>query len=291
MIIGYGRPEVLVPKILEKLQGEIEAVWAQEEVTVEEMTMLDNLRGNLAKVKIGSETGVQLKLSDSKVFIPVDQLPYERKKNPDVYTSFRKKVEGLGIERGGMIVEPLKTTTTLDPGSQSKGVKIAIGKDDIKLKSMPHVKMGSIEVGKGQGGFISPSSDLNTVEGMYAKLVKPLLDNPPIAGWSSLAKDDKLPAFPGPSPIPFDGGEASALARLEDYVGHADNAGQKWVGGHKAKHYKATRNGLVGEGFSTKFSGFFALGCLSAREVGWRVGELLEYEGRNKDTYNNVYCE
>lgn len=294
LIIGYGRPEILVPKLLGAVEGAIEGVWAQEEVTVEETTMLDNLREKLRRSNRegeGGTRGIKLELNDSKVFVPLARLPFEREKTPDVYTSFRKKVEGLGVERGGMIVEPLKTTSDTSGGTDGKDLTISIGQEGVKLKPLPKIDLESIELEQRKGGFLSSSSEINTLEGLFSKLVKPLMDHPPIAGWSQTVISDQPPEFPECSPIPFEGGEIAALQRLEDYVGHADADGQKWVGGEKAKHYKATRNGLVGEGFSTKFSGFFALGCLSAKEVGWRVGELLEYEGRNKDVYNNVYCE
>lgn len=280
LIIGHGRPEVIVPKIIAALtQGggeEVSGVYAQEEITVEEANMLDRLRDNLRS------QNVELVLNDSKVAIPVHHLPFARAKVPDVYTNFRKKVEGLGVERGGMLVEPDQTTESAGP--HGKDVK------PTKLKPIPDLSLDKLELGEGQGGFLSRDV---TLEEMYAKLVGPLLDSPPIGGWSSTVSGDKPPAFPNNSPIPFDGGEESALARLDDYVGHAPgkNGDGKWVNGSKARNYKATRNGMVGEAFSTKFSEFFSLGCLSAREVGWRVGELLEHVGRDKDTYNNVYCE
>lgn len=62
-----------------------------------------------------------------------------------------------------------------------------------------------------------------------------------------------------------------------------------FVGGSKAGHervdhliesgsmssYKDTRNGLLGLDFSTKLSAWLALGCISARQVHWK---LLDFE-------------
>merc|ERR1719266_3047831 len=46
------------------------------------------------------------------------------------------------------------------------------------------------------------------------------------------------------SAFPFSGGETTGLARLQDYL---------W-GSHSVATYKETRNGLVGQNYSTKFS-------------------------------------
>jgi deoxyribodipyrimidine photo-lyase len=272
LIIGYGTPETIIPKLIKSLEGDVAGVYAQEEVTVEETNMLDRLRREL------KGSNIQLMLNDSKVAIPTKHLPFDSAKTPDVYTNFRKKVEGLGVERGGMLVEPDHTATSAPDGH---------GISPSHLKQLPKLDLDKVDLSEGQGGFLSRET---TLDDLYAKLVQPLLDSPPIGGWSSTVKDNKPPSFPKDSPIPFTGGEESALARLDDYVGHVSPNGDKWENGRKAQSYKATRNGMVGEAFSTKFSEFLSLGCLSAREVGWRVGELLEHVGRDKDTYNNVYC-
>ncbi len=67
------------------------------------------------------------------------------------------------------------------------------------------------------------------------------------------------------SAFPFSGDEPSALARLQHYVFGSDGL----------RHYKASRNGLVGTEFSSKFSPFLALGSLSVRRI-WQ--ELLRFE-------------
>lgn len=270
MLIGYGKPEELLPALVSSL-GKVEGVWAQNEITVEEEQMLYNLEAKL-DVKLG--------LHESKTMIPVDQLPFKVSHTPDIYTSFRKKVEGLGLQvGGGMLVEPLKTAEWKSRDGRVGEVRVKVGGQ--KLKPFPDVKLGQ--------GWVEKGSEIDTVEGMYAKLVQPLLDSPPIAGWTSVANGTKLVPNHKHSAVPFQGGETAALGRLEDYVGHDQDG--SWVGGAKARKYKATRNGMIGEGFSTKFASFLSLGCLSATEAGWRVAQLLETVGRDKDSYQNVYCE
>ncbi|MGI9174625.1 MAG: DASH family cryptochrome [Rhodothermales bacterium] len=79
--------------------------------------------------------------------------------------------------------------------------------------------------------------------------------------------------------IRFHGGETRALERLNDYVWTRD----------RLKAYKATRNGLLGEDYSSKFSPWLAHGCLSPRkiyrEVKWYEGERV----KNKSTYWMVF--
>lgn len=83
-----------------------------------------------------------------------------------------------------------------------------------------------------------------------------------------------IPSFPkeAKSAHPFKGGEDAARERLE-YVVRAD----------VAKNYKATRNGLIGADFSTKFSAYLAQGSLTARQIheallGYEDGTVARYQ-------------
>ncbi|ORX38588.1 DNA photolyase, FAD-binding/Cryptochrome [Kockovaella imperatae] len=294
LLIGYGRPEILIPQLIKTLgEDHVAGVWAQKEYTLEESNMLKNLRKSLpGKVK--------LQLNDSKTLIPSKHLPFDpAKQTPDVYTAFRKRVEGMGLTLGDneMLVPPV-LTARWSPSKIFNDVRVSVGKKRVNLKSFPDIKLE----GK---GWIRSGSEYDSMQAMYSALVKPLLDHPPLAGWSSVVKSsDEPPDFHPESALPSEGGsEASALTRLEDYVGHDPKSEEKdgendndtdrrdsvWLGGAKAKTYKDTRNGLVGEAFSTKFAGFLALGTLSAREAGWRVGELLQRVGKDAKVRGNVY--
>lgn len=74
---------------------------------------------------------------------------------------------------------------------------------------------------------------------------------------------------------PFLGGETAALARVQDYV---------W-GRRLLATYKQTRNGLVGEAFSSKLSAWLANGALSARYVWHEVRRYETQFGQTDDTY------
>lgn len=75
--------------------------------------------------------------------------------------------------------------------------------------------------------------------------------------------------------VAFRGGESVALTRLERYLWESD----------LIRTYKETRNGMLGEDYSSKFSAWLAHGCLSPRFV---YEEIKRYEGErgaNDSTY------
>jgi len=75
--------------------------------------------------------------------------------------------------------------------------------------------------------------------------------------------------------IQFKGGETAGLVRLAHFL----------IGTRAISTYKETRNGLIGEDYSSKFSAWLSLGCLSAREI---YAEIKKYElqfGANESTY------
>jgi len=77
------------------------------------------------------------------------------------------------------------------------------------------------------------------------------------------------------SAFPFAGGEPAALARVRDYLWTSQNV----------RHYKDSRNGLIGTEYSSKFSPWLANGSLSPRRV---LAELRRHEAqyqRNDSTY------
>ncbi|MGV1012033.1 MAG: DASH family cryptochrome [Flavobacterium sp.] len=79
--------------------------------------------------------------------------------------------------------------------------------------------------------------------------------------------------------IQFKGGENEAIARLNHYFFESKSISE----------YKETRNGMVGADYSSKFSAWLALGCISPRFI---YQELQKYEqqfGANESTYWLVF--
>lgn len=79
--------------------------------------------------------------------------------------------------------------------------------------------------------------------------------------------------------LQFKGGESEALQRLNHYFFETQCLST----------YKETRNGMVGADYSSKFSPWLALGCISPRFI---YAEILKYEkefGSNDSTYWLVF--
>lgn len=75
--------------------------------------------------------------------------------------------------------------------------------------------------------------------------------------------------------IQFKGGETEALKRINHYFFETKAISQ----------YKETRNGMIGENYSSKLSAWLALGCISPRKI---YSELKKYESvynANESTY------
>ncbi len=106
---------------------------------------------------------------------------------------------------------------------------------------------------------------------------EPPLPPPDLAGlgdaWDDLPRSWLVPPAAPPaaaavdprSAFSFPGDESAALARLQHYLFASDGL----------RHYKATRNGLVGTEFSAKVSPFLGVGSLSVRRI-WQ--EVLRYQ-------------
>ncbi len=75
--------------------------------------------------------------------------------------------------------------------------------------------------------------------------------------------------------VPFKGGETMSLARLARYIWEKD----------LIKTYKDTRNGMLGEDYSSKFSAWLAHGCLSPRFVFHEVKRYERERVANDSTY------
>ncbi|MDX2127771.1 MAG: DASH family cryptochrome [Chloroherpetonaceae bacterium] len=73
----------------------------------------------------------------------------------------------------------------------------------------------------------------------------------------------------------FEGGESAALRRLQHYLWETENI----------VTYKETRNGLLGESYSSKFSPWLANGSLSARKVYREIKRFEEQRISNQSTY------
>ncbi len=81
------------------------------------------------------------------------------------------------------------------------------------------------------------------------------------------------------SAFPFRGGENAVLKRMENYFFETENLSE----------YKKTRNGLIGESYSSKFSAWLANGSISARTIYWEIQNYEREICKNEDTYWLVF--
>lgn len=77
------------------------------------------------------------------------------------------------------------------------------------------------------------------------------------------------------SVLDFKGGETEAIKRLNHYFWKKDCL----------KEYKQTRNGMLGADYSSKFSPWLTLGCLSPRYIYQEVKKYEEEKIKNDSTY------
>lgn len=108
-----------------------------------------------------------------------------------------------------------------------------------------------------------------TPETIHSPTIKPVAF-PTIEslGFKSIPTD-KRTAFP------FKGGESQALSRLNHYLFES----------HHIKNYKETRNELIGQAYSSKFSAWLANGSLSPKMVYHQVKHYEQLFGGNESTY------
>lgn len=89
----------------------------------------------------------------------------------------------------------------------------------------------------------------------------------------------ELPISSQRSGMKFRGGEMAGVERLKNYIWHLDCL----------KTYKETRNGMLGENYSSKFSPWLSLGCLSPRFIYNEVQDYEEKQVKNDSTYWMIF--
>lgn len=254
-----GRPENVVPTLIRQFQSQgdkVEGVWLQREVRPPISLLTAGWIIHIVIQSASEEQFVEHQLDGAlkdlhtpfhldpgaRTLVHESDLPFSMPNQlPDVFSAFRKRVEGLNekmIRR--VLPEPTQGNWRPFPSLQGGGNT----SDEQAFFSLP-----------------SEMTETRFVE----QLVAPLTARPVTGdGNPSLAYHE----IPGTA-FPFKGGESSARQRLEHYMG-VGGAGV----GSPAVTYKDTRNGLLGTEYSTKFSPYLTFGCLSAREIAAHCDDL-----------------
>jgi deoxyribodipyrimidine photo-lyase len=87
------------------------------------------------------------------------------------------------------------------------------------------------------------------------------------------------PVFDDRAVLTYQGGETIGVTRLKDYFWQKNCL----------QEYKQTRNGMLGADYSSKFSAWLALGCLSPRYIYEQVREYEAAREKNDSTYWLVF--
>lgn len=205
LIVRFGKPEEQIALLAQQLQ--VEAVFATQEVTDEEVRIEKRLEQKLLTKKI------RLDLFWQQTLYHLEDLPFPVARIPDVFTEFRKAVEKNSSIR-----------KTFPAPSQMVQVP-----KDLVVGEIPHLK---------DLGF-------------------------------------KQPCHTHKATFKFRGGETEALKRLQHYFWEID----------ALKNYKETRNGLLGDDYSSKFSAWLALGCISPRYIVEQIRLYEKQRIKNDSTY------
>ena len=207
LIVLHGKPEVEITAIAKKYG--VQKVFAKKEVTPEELQTQELVENELWKIHCLLET-----FSTSTLYHAQD-LPFALKDIPDVFTTFRKRIE-KEVEIREMYLKPS-----------------VINSPTIAPMKLP---------------------DLNQLD----------LEN---------VRIDSRAAFK------FKGSETEGIARLNFYL----------FDSKAILTYKETRNGMIGENYSSKFSAWLSLGCLSPREIHSEIKKFESQYGSNESTYWLVF--
>ena len=204
LILRRGLPETIIPDLATQLGAS--AVYYYREVTTEEVAVETALKTAL------DAAGLQTRSFWGHTLYHPDDLPFELREIPEVFTQFRKRVEQEAT------VNPTLPTPQ-------------------RLPSLPELDPG----------------ELPSVAEFGLELPPP---------------DDR-------AVLSFQGGETIGKARLDHYF---------WQQ-HHLKAYKDTRNGMLGADYSSKFSPWLALGCLSPRYIYEQVQDYEAQHVKNDSTY------
>ncbi|MFA6945735.1 MAG: DASH family cryptochrome [Pedobacter sp.] len=210
MIIRSGKPETILPELVAKYH--VNEVYHHREVASEETRVSADVENALWKLKIN------LKHFIGHTLYHKEDLPFPINSIPDIFTSFRKKIERDSSVRNCHVTPELMNFP-----------------DNMECGKLPEL--------------------------------------------SDFGFEDKE-IFDERSVMKFKGGETEALKRMKDYFWEAN----------AIRSYKQTRNGMIGADYSSKFSAWIALGCLSPREVYWEIKKYERIYGSGDSSYG-LYLE
>jgi deoxyribodipyrimidine photo-lyase len=187
-----------------------------------------------------AQLGCELTLHAQSTLLRLDQLPWPIQQMPGVFTAFRQQVEQAGVTPR----VPLDAPRELPP-LPSLDAPRDTPRDAPQLRALESRSWSPTE-GILRAGKAHP--DDTGINNQLVSMPAPFLAAP-------ACPPEPRSSFPYHQPA-FAPGEAAAQAHLAQYLAR-----------QLPHSYKATRNGLSGLDFSSKFSPWLATGALSAPQV------------------------
>jgi deoxyribodipyrimidine photo-lyase len=178
----------------------------------------------------------------------------------------QEEPQGLALQAAGLSVESLWQSSLLDPADLPFA---AAQLPELFTAFRQAVERAGV-VPRAPLPRLSHMPSLPAASPAWAALVASLR---PVAPHNALSMSDDRSSFPYHAPE-FSGGEGAARQHLARYFER------------KLAHtYKATRNGLTGTDYSSKFSPWLASGALSARTAYAALKQFELEDGANDSTY------
>jgi len=208
LLIYHAKPESIFKSIIEN--NNVRTVYLQNEWTRDEVSVLNALKN------IVHNEGVEWVESYDQFLFHPDDIPFDIKELPRVFTVFRKQLEKLAVIRKEVFVSPLTLSNKIE--------------NNTSVPSLFDLGLQEFDI-------------------------------------------DSRTAFP------FKGGENQGMKRIKEYFWKTKNLSR----------YKKTRNGLVGEMYSSKLSPWLANGSISARTIYYNIRKYEQEIEKNQSTYWLVF--
>ncbi len=208
LLIYHAEPESIFKSIIKN--NNVHKVYLQNEWTRDEVSVLNALKN------IVHNEGVEWVESYDQFLFHPDDIPFDIKQLPRVFTVFRKQLEKLAVIRKEVFVSPLPLKNKIE--------------NNTSVPSLFDLGLQEFDI-------------------------------------------DSRTAFP------FKGGENQGMKRIKEYFWKTRNLSR----------YKKTRNGLVGEMYSSKLSPWLANGSISARTIYYNIRKYEQEIEKNQSTYWLVF--
>ncbi len=135
LIIRQGKPEEIIPQLVQELA--IDSIYFSTEVTSEEKNVQKQLSNNL------SQSGVKLESFWSATLYHPDDLPFKISQLPELFTTFRKKVEqNFYIQPPSSPPQKLPQLSKIEPGNLPTLGELGLDSPSFDTRSVLQFKGG-----------------------------------------------------------------------------------------------------------------------------------------------------